>query len=149
MPTGGVVRPAQSVAEARHHPRRRQVSPDASACGQHGRQAYHADVRGRAHVQVVEVEDMRRGGPPCRLGQTNRPPDDGFLPRRHGDRYGVQQGPVGQLEVRGSRRQLDRPRGKRAGESGHKVNSTNRAGSRHKKTYGHLASKAARRQASL
>ena len=63
VPARRVVRPAQRVAQPRHDPGAGQVGARVAAGRQHRGHAHRADVRGRLHVQVVEVEDVGEHGP--------------------------------------------------------------------------------------
>ena len=91
VPAGRVVRPAQGRPQPRHHPRRGQVGARAAARGQRRRHADRADVRGRRHVQVVEVQHVPGHGPARAVGQARGQPGDAMVAGGQRDRHRVRQ----------------------------------------------------------
>ena len=116
MPARGVVRPAQRVAEPRHHPGRRQVGPGVRAEGEGGRDADRADVRGGLHVQVIEVQDVRGHRPARAFPHARGQPGHRVVAAGQRHRHRVGQRPGGQRQVVGGRLQVAGPLGEPPGE---------------------------------
>ena len=109
VPTGGVVLPPQQAAETRHDSRAGEVGTCAAAGGQHRGHDHDADVRRGIRVQIIEVQDVADGGPPCRLGQARRDGGQRVVAGGEGDGRGIDQRALRERQIVGFRPEVGRP----------------------------------------